>query len=151
MWVPRPLDEVFNFFSDAHNLEKITPTALGFRILNEEPIVMKCGLRIDYQIRLHGIPMKWSSEITEWDPPHHFSDTQIRGPYQQWHHRHSFKTSDNGTIVTDDVQYAVPLSWVPGMSLIEHFFIQPELRRIFLHRARALECHFQAGSQTPLA
>ena len=147
-WVPLPLAEVFSFFSDPKNLEKITPPSVGFRILNTTPIVMSVGLRIDYKIRMKGISMRWCSEITEWDPPHHFSDTQVRGPYAQWHHRHIFKEENNGTIIIDEVQYAVPFSWLPGVGLIERFFVEPELNRIFSYRSHALKLHFNLGDET---
>ena len=141
-WLPLPLADVFSFFSDAQNLEKVTPDSVGFRILTRLPLVMKEGLTIDYEIRLHGIPMRWSSLITEWNPPEHFTDVQVKGPYAIWRHKHSFKELNGGTLAIDDVQYAVPLSWLPGVSLVEHFFVKPELRRIFAYRKRALRKHF---------
>ena len=146
-WIPIPLEDVFGFFSDARNLSKVTPPSVGFKILTPAPIEMKSGLRLDYQISLRGIPMKWSSEITEWNPPHHFTDIQLTGPYALWEHRHSFKAVHNGTLVTDDVQYAVPMSWFPGVALVEFLFVKPELRRIFSHRRSALRAHFGLPSE----
>lgn len=146
-WIPIPLEDVFGFFSNAQNLSKVTPPSVGFRILTPTPIEMKRGLRLDYQISLRGIPLKWSSEITEWNPPHHFTDLQLTGPYALWKHRHSFKALNGGTLVTDDVQYAVPLSWIPGAALVELLFVEPELRRIFLHRKKALRAHFGLPSE----
>ena len=78
-WLPRPLEEVFPFFAEAHNLERITPPWLRFQVLGEGPIAMAVGSRIDYRLRLRGLPMRWQSEITRWDPPHAFVDEQRRG------------------------------------------------------------------------
>ena len=141
-WVPIPLPEVFAFFSDPGNLSKMTPPWVGFKILTPAPIKMARGTLIDYEVRLHRIPMHWRSEITEWSPPHRFSDLQLKGPYSYWHHVHSFSASGEGTLVVDQVEYAIPLSWMPGAGLIEHFLVKPELERIFAHRRAALRRAF---------
>ena len=93
-----PIDEVFSFFHDAHNLETITPDFLNFEILTPKPIEMREGALIDYRIRLHGIPIPWRTEIIDWNPPHSFVDQQLRGPYREWHHTHEFVAQDGGTL-----------------------------------------------------
>jgi len=105
LWLPRPRDEVFAFFSNAANLEALTPPWLHFRILTAKPITMREGTVIDYRIRVHGIPITWQSAITVWDPPHRFLDAQRRGPYRQWVHTHSFDEASGGTTVGDSVEF----------------------------------------------
>ena len=78
---------------------------------------MLAGTRIDYRLRLRGIPLRWQSEITEWNPPHAFVDVQRRGPYRLWRHTHTFDETEGGVVVGDSVEYAV---W--GNQLIEKFF-----------------------------
>ena len=102
-----PIDEVFRFFQDAHNLEALTPDFLKFEVLTPKPIEMRTGALIDYRIRLRGIPLRWRTEITDWNPPHSFVDQQLRGPYRQWHHTHEFVEQDGGTLCTDRVRYRV--------------------------------------------
>lgn len=127
--VSRPLEEVFDFFSKAENLEALTPPWVDFEILTPTPIEMKVGALIDYQLRLHGIPLKWRSEISAWDPPHRFVDEQRRGPYRLWIHEHKFEERDGATLVSDDVRYAVL-----GGKLVQRFFVAPDLKRIFQYR-----------------
>lgn len=134
LWLPSPLSVVYPFFAAAENLEVLTPPFLNFHILTPKPIHMAVGTRIQYQLKLHGIPIHWESEITGWDPPHFFSDDQIRGPYRHWHHEHSFEERDGGTLVRDKVEYAVP-----GGSLINRFFVASDLRRIFDYRTATLK------------
>ena len=138
LWLPRPRDEVFAFFSNAANLEALTPPWLHFRILTAKPITMREGTLIDYRIRVHGIPMTWQSAITVWDPPHRFLDVQRRGPYRQWVHTHSFEEARGGTIVGDSVEFDVRLSFAVG------WFVMRDVRQIFAFRRQALLQRFGA-------
>jgi ligand-binding SRPBCC domain-containing protein len=131
--IARPLEQVFAFFSDATNLEAITPPWLHFRVVTPEPIIMAERTRIDYGLRLRGIPMRWTSEIAAWEPPTMFIDSQIRGPYRRWIHTHTFTPRDGETLVEDHVEYAVP-----GGSPVDRFLVRPDLGRIFRYRREAL-------------
>ena len=139
LWVPRPLDEVFAFFSDAANLQALTPPWLHFRILTPKPIAMHQGTLIDYSIRLHGIPISWQSEISVWDPPRQFVDTQRRGPYRRWLHHHMFAAEGIGTRVSDRVDFEVPFGWLTGR------FVLRDVEKIFAFRRQALVQRFRSG------
>lgn len=131
--VPKPIDEVFEFFGDARNLERLTPGFLNFKILTPQPIVMRPGTMIDYRISLRGLPMRWRSEITEWHPPYSFVDEQRKGPYKKWVHRHTFSEEAGGTRVSDDVEYDVI-----GGALVHTLFVKKDLERIFNYRLSVL-------------
>lgn len=132
-WLPRPLNEVFDFFADAFNLETITPPILKFRVLTPAPISMQAGQLIDYRLRLRGIPIRWRSEIAAWEPPYRFIDRQVIGPYRLWHHEHTFEERDQGTFVRDRVEYAVP-----GGEIVHRLFVRNDVRTIFEFRFRRL-------------
>ena len=127
------LDEVFAFFADPANLARITPRWLRFSMRSPQPVEMRPGALIDYTIRVHGIPMKWRSEITSWDPPHRFVDEQRVGPYRYWIHEHRFEATDGATLVSDHVRYAVP-----GGALVHRLFVARDLQKIFSHRRSVL-------------
>ncbi len=127
----RPLDEVFDFFANAHNLEALTPPFLRFEILTPDPIILRKGTIIDYRLRLRGIPVRWRSEISVWEPPHRFVDTQLRGPYRWWIHEHRLELAGRGTLMTDRVEYGVL-----GGDIINRLLVAPDLRRIFAYRAQ---------------
>jgi ligand-binding SRPBCC domain-containing protein len=131
--LPRPLEEVFRFFSDPGNLQRITPPWLDFEILRGHHAQMRAGLVIDYRLRIHGIPLRWQSEITAWEPPHRFVDEQRRGPYRLWIHEHLFEEKGNDTLVRDRVQYAVP-----GGILTQKLFVARDAGRIFAFRRQKL-------------
>jgi ligand-binding SRPBCC domain-containing protein len=131
--LPRPIDEIFPFFASPQNLQVITPPWLSFEILPETDLKMRKGLLIDYRLKIHGFPLRWKSEITEWDPPFRFVDEQRRGPYRMWHHEHRFEASGSSTIVIDDVRYAV---W--GGEIIRRLFVARDVEKIFGYRKEKL-------------
>lgn len=134
-WVPQPLHEVFPFFAAAENLELITPPELGFSIDSASPVTMKVGALIDYTIRLYRLPMRWRTEITKWNPPLSFEDSQLRGPYAKWVHTHSFAASKGGTTIEDIVIYALPFG---TLGRIAHPLVKRQLKRIFDYREEVL-------------
>lgn len=127
-----PLETVFAFFSRAENLQRITPSHLGFEILTPIPIEMRRDVEIDYRIKLQGLSMRWRTLISTWRPPHEFVDEQLTGPYHSWIHRHSFEPLDNGwTRMTDYVRYKLPLSPLGEVAL---WYVKPQVEGIFRYR-----------------
>jgi len=139
-------EEVFAFYADARNLERITPPWLHFRILNDGPIAMQPGTLIDYRIRVRGLPVNWRTRITVWDPPHRFVDVQIRGPYRTWEHTHEFHAVAGGTLVRDLVSYELPAGWLGEM--VRRLFVARDVAAIFDHRRTALASIFEEPARS---
>jgi len=133
LWLPVPREKIFPFFAEARNLEIITPPWLNFHVLTPAPIAMRAGALIDYQLRIHGVPVRWRTEITAWNPPFSFCDEQRRGPYRRWSHTHTFVAKNGGTLCRDEVVYAVP-----GGALVNRLFVRRDVEKIFEYRAAAL-------------
>ena len=132
----RPREEVFDFFADAGNLERITPPELKFHIVTPQPIAIQKGALIDYELRMRGIPVSWRTEISLWKPPFKFVDQQLRGPYRQWIHTHTFTDLGSGqTLIEDEVRYRLPLE---PLGDIAHFLVRRELEYIFDYRQNAV-------------
>lgn len=138
--IKRPVQEVFDFFSKAENLNEITPPMLKFKILSPLPIQMKKGTLIDYSIVLHGVPFKWKTEITEWNPGVSFVDEQLKGPYSIWRHRHVFIAEGEYTRMMDTVHYESP-GWI-FEPLIDKFFVRKRVEEIFTFREKKLSLLF---------
>jgi len=138
LWLPRPPETVFPFFADAFNLEAITPPFLKFKVLTPSPIAMREGALIDYTLRIRGVPVRWRTRIGDWQPPHRFVDEQLRGPYRQWIHEHTFEPRADGTLCRDVVKYAVPFDF-----LLHDVFVRRDVEKIFAYRAEALRKQFQ--------
>lgn len=141
LWLPQPPEAVFAFFADARNLEQITPPFLRFEVLTPAPILMRAGTLIDYRLRVHGFPIRWQTEITEWNPPHRFTDRQLRGPYTLWHHTHTFSDQNGGTNCCDEVRYRPR-----GGSLVNLLFVRRDIEKIFAYREQQLRHHFCGGA-----
>lgn len=137
VWLPRPRNEIFNFFADATNLDSITPPWLSFRTLTPAPIEIGNGTLLDYKLRVRGFPLRWRSKITEWKPPHRFVDEQIRGPYRRWIHEHTFAERDGGTVMRDRVRYALRFDF-----LVHAWLVRPEIERIFAYRMHKVRERF---------
>ncbi|HET7428044.1 MAG TPA: SRPBCC family protein [Gaiellales bacterium] len=136
--LPGMPQDVFPFFSDALNLEQITPPWLRFRVLTPGPIELGEGTLIDYRLALHGVPLRWHTRITGWDPPHRFSDEQISGPYRVWKHLHTFERLDGGrTLARDRVEYRIRGGRVL-QALAQRVLVERDLRAIFAYRRRRL-------------
>lgn len=131
-WVPTPVGPTFDFFADAANLEAITPSFLHFRILTPLPIEMRKGAQLDYWLRLDGLPVRWRTQITRWDPGRAFVDSQLRGPYAKWVHLHTFESEAGGTRLRDRVEYALPFD--PLSRPMHSLYVRPTVERIFQHR-----------------
>lgn len=138
-WVPTPIDQVFPFFADAQNLQALTPPWLSFRILTEQ-VEMRRGARIEYRLRLHGIPLSWLTVITDWEPGVRFVDEQLSGPYRLWRHEHRFESRDGGTLLTDHVEYCAPGG--PLTPIVHRLFVRPDLERIFEYRRKIVAERF---------
>ncbi len=139
--VPRPVSEVFPFFADAFNLERITPPELRFEIVTPPPIEIRAGTLIDYRLRLFGVPFGWRTLIESFEDGVSFVDRQLRGPYKRWHHTHAFEAIGEGqTRMFDRVEYEVPLG--PLGEIPRALFVTRQVSRIFDYRREVIARQF---------
>ncbi|MCB0394656.1 MAG: TIGR01777 family oxidoreductase, partial [Bdellovibrionales bacterium] len=137
IWLNKARVEVFDFFSRETNLEKITPEFLNFKVVGKSTPEIEAGTEIDYRLKIHGFPAKWKSLIQAWEPPEKFVDTQIKGPYKLWHHEHTFRDLNGGTLVEDRVHYLLPMG-VLG-DTFGAGIIQGDVEKIFSFRKKSMQ------------
>jgi len=135
-WIPKPVAEVFSFFCEAGNLDRITPLWLNFRVLRQTERELRVGTCIFYKLAWHSVPLAWTSRIEEWRPPTRFVDLQIKGPYKLWRHTHRFEDRDGGTLMADTVRYALPFGALGD--LCAGWLVRRDVERIFDYRAKAI-------------
>ena len=135
--IERPIEQVFAFYGDARNLERITPPLLGFEVTTPGPIQMGVGTLIEYRLRLHRVPVRWRTRIEAWEPPLRFVDVQIKGPYSLWEHTHTFEEDGPGaTVIEDRVRYSIPFGLLG--ELADRLLVRRDLKRIFDYRRDAV-------------
>src|ERR1700733_3595287 len=139
-WVPHPIQEVFTFFSDARNLEALTPSWLRFQILTPGSIAIASGTKIDYRLRWHALSLRWTTEIVQWDPPYSFEDIQLSGPYRSWHHIHGFEEITGGTRLTDIVHYSMPFGLLGRLA--HALNVRRNVEQIFDYRGEKIRTLF---------
>lgn len=133
IYLPLSVEEVFAFFYDVGNMQRITPCEIDFRVMTPLPMEMKKGAIVDYRLRLFGVPFNWRSEITHWEPPRKFVDEEVFGPYKMWVHTHNFWSHGEGAVVEDEILYRLPL---PPFGEIAYPLVWAELKRIMRYRRR---------------
>lgn len=145
------LERVFPFFENPENLALITPPSLRCRLVMPGPVTMQEGRTIDYSIRLGGMPVRWRSLISVYDPPVCFVDEQVKGPYAYWRHTHRFESTLLGTVLTDEVVYALPAGIPPFFEgVVNSLYVRPNLEHIFDFRAN-FYADFFGGQHSELA
>lgn len=141
-WIPKKPEEVFPFFCDENNLEKITPEFLNFHVVGKSTQEIKESTHIDYRLSLYGIPFHWKTKILKWNPPHQFVDIQLKGPYQYWHHTHELIPFSDGTLLRDTVHYKLPLGFIGKIAA--HQKVKSDVNKIFNHRRNFIYKEFHA-------
>lgn len=113
--LPIGIEEVWAFFTNPHNLSKLTPPSLAFSTVSEHQFLREIypGQIIVHKVTpFLGIPVAWMTEITQVRQLSYFVDEQRVGPFALWHHEHHFQTTPGGTRVRDIVHYQLPFGLI---------------------------------------
>ncbi len=135
-FIARPLEDVFDFFCDPKNLEKITPPLLRFNIKNISSQDVHEGTIINYRLRVRGVPLGWRTRISEWKANRRFVDIQEAGPYRIWHHTHEFFAVPGGTLMTDVVRYKLPMGMLGEAVALP--LVRRDIKQIFTYRRQVI-------------
>ncbi len=129
--LPYDRREVFDLFADPHALDRLTPSWFRLHPASDLPEDLGAGSEITYRFRWRGLPLPWTSRLTDWDAPRFLAYEQRRGPYRYFRHEHFFEPVDGGTEVLDRVYFRSP-----GGRLFDRLIATPDLKRIFACRER---------------
>jgi ligand-binding SRPBCC domain-containing protein len=135
--IPAPIENVWEYFCDPENLNRITPPDMHFEILSGGEVKMYEGQLIEYRVEfVRGLRSRWLTEIAHVRECEYFVDEQRQGPYRFWYHEHSFTTVPSGTRMADRVTYAVPAGFLGD--LLNRLWIAGRLEQIFDFRQKTI-------------
>ena len=149
-FLPVPIEEAWEFFSNPANLQRITPPWLNLKPTSSTPAAMHPGMIVTYAVApFPGIRVNWVTEITHVVPGELFVDEQRAGPYRFWHHQHHFRPAPGGTLMADVVHYALPFGLL-GDALGGRV-VSRRVRGIFAYRHEVLLRLFDSPAPSPVA
>ena len=138
--VKEDIETVFKFFNRPENLVKLMPPFMKFKLLTPGELTMKEGAIFDYHVAVFGIPNRWTTYINDYKPPYYFTDIQLKGPHSYWHHVHTFKQTDRGTLVIDHIHYMLPFGILGRM--VNSIVMRPIVNALFKHRTQIVSKKF---------
>ncbi|MGB7069290.1 MAG: SRPBCC family protein [Pyrinomonadaceae bacterium] len=95
--------------------------------------ISKIGSRAIIETKIFGIfPITWVVEHTAFDAPRMFEEVQISGPFRTWRHRHIIEPSSQGSLLTDEIVYEMPLQFFGPLAA--PIAMRPKLSEIFDYR-----------------
>jgi ligand-binding SRPBCC domain-containing protein len=137
--IPVSAEKAWDFFAAPSNLAKITPPEMMVTITSgtaEEQIFE--GMIITYTLYpFMMVPVRWETEIIKVSKPLFFEDVQNSGPYEYWHHRHSFREIDGGVEMIDSLDYALPMGLFG--ELVNTLIVSRRLEEVFRYRRERIE------------
>ena len=130
--IAAPPAAVFAFHEAPGALERLTPPWEKVRV-REQSGSIRPGSRVILETRIGPFPTRWVAEHTEYDPPHHFADRQVSGPFARWvHHHRMLDDGRGGTLLRDEVDYDPPMGALGR--LLGGGFIRRKLQKMFDYR-----------------
>jgi len=134
--VEAPLENVWNFYTNPYNLERITLPRMRLRVVRADS-PMRQGARILMSVHIGPFPMHWESLITDFEPMRRFTDSQVHGPFSRWTHTHEFEADGAAaTQIRDIIHLELPLGLLGQAAGLS--FMERELEALFAWREQAV-------------
>ena len=141
-----PVEKLFAYYHDPRNVARMTPPELHLRLIRAEKPLRE-GSRVLFGLRPTMLPFElhWLLTITDYDPPHGFSEELSKGPFTYWIHEHRFEALDNNrSRVTDTIRFG-RLTGLTGR-LIRPSFVRHSLEKTFHHRREVVKRDLEVGA-----
>jgi uncharacterized protein len=108
VYVPASPEEVFAWHARDGAFERLVPPWERVAIV-ERNGGLKEGARATLAVQIGPVQRRWVAEHREVEAPRGFVDRQIEGPFAAWEHRHRFEREGEGTRLSDDIAFELPL------------------------------------------
>jgi len=112
-------------------LFRLTPPWEKIELLEKDEGI-DVGAKCNINVATGFFSIPWQAEHIEYYKDKHFKDRQNKGPFALWEHSHDFEEIEEGTRITDSVDYKLPLNAVSRY--VAGGFIKTKLERMFNYR-----------------
>ena len=106
-WVAAPIEEVFAFFDDPANLDRLMPPPVRIRPVRVEPMPPQAGTVIEFRYGIGPFQRSWVVRLLERVPPERIVDETVTGPMRRFHHSHTVTPARRGTWIEDRIDFHV--------------------------------------------
>jgi ligand-binding SRPBCC domain-containing protein len=105
LYIARPREAIFAYLADARHHSRLHPSET---LLGEPNPALSQGIQQTIEFELNGRKLTQTREISQWLEPERIVLTQISGPYTRWKHQCLLDSFQEGTLMTDVIEYEVP-------------------------------------------
>jgi len=131
--VDASIDKVWNFYTDLHHLQVITPKELDFKIIESNSNKITLGQTAYFSSKIL-TRITWKTKITACKP-YTYVDEMSNALFKSWRHTHVFhKINENQTRITDEIEFELQYGFIGKMF---EWYAQDKLKKIFAHRQQA--------------
>ncbi|MFT7668463.1 MAG: ligand-binding SRPBCC domain-containing protein [Planctomycetota bacterium] len=127
-------EEVYLWHMLPDALERLTPPWEPVEVESKTGPIDEEGALVTIRLRMGPLRLRWVSRHHDCIPGRQFCDTQTKGPFALWEHKHSFIPDGDGSILEDRIHYALPGGWLGN--LVAGWFVRRKLKRMFDYRHR---------------
>ncbi len=130
-------ERAFEYLSTPRNFPDLALPDISLTI-ESAPQQFALGSRIRFAISAMGHVVRSEHEVTEFDAPLRFVETQVEGPFARWRHEHEFLPGSGGTLrIVDRIEFLPPKGLL-GLMMSESR-IRAQLEEGFEHRRWKLQ------------
>ena len=129
--LPASVEEVFAFHERPDAFALLQPPWEQVEILTP-PSGLEVGTRVEVRAKIGPFRRTVIAEHVVYEKNRRFEDVMCKGLFSRWHHRHLFLEHEEGCLLRDVIDYALPFG-VLGR-LADPLLVRPRLRRMFDYR-----------------
>ena len=141
--LPATVEEVFAFHERPDAFALLQPPWERVEIV-EPPRGLEVGTRVEVRSKVGPFWTTLVAEHVAYEKNVAFEDVMRGGPFAHWHHKHLFFEHEEGCVLRDEIEYALPLG-ILGR-LVAPLFVRPRLQRLFDYRHDVTRREVLAGS-----
>jgi ligand-binding SRPBCC domain-containing protein len=141
--IPASRFEVFDYLSNPAELPFLLAPAIDVRVLTPE-IEIKRGNEAHFNMTRLGLSQNVRFRIEDVLRGSRLHYRQVEGVFTSWTHTMKFEEQEAETLVTDIVDYQLPLGLLGHLA--DDLLLKGDLRRILAQRLDKARAHFASGA-----